>query len=78
MPIHSALPGWPAALHEDWAAAYVGLPPSTFRAHVAKDVPPVQLTKRRVGWLRSDLDTWLAKRAAGTEAASPANPWDED
>ncbi len=70
-----ALPGWPSVLHEAWAAAYLSL--STFRTQVVPDVPAVQLASRRVGWLRSDLDKWLALRC-GDPAASPShNPWDD-
>ena len=70
------LPGWPAVLHEQWAAAYLSLSPSTFRAQVAPEVPAIHLTTKRVGWLRADLDNWLARRA-GEAASSPlTNPWD--
>lgn len=76
MPSNS-LPDWPPVLHEAWAAAYLSLSPSTFRAQVAPKVRPVHLTARRVGWLRTDLDKWLAQRA-GNEAPSPLrNPWDD-
>lgn len=72
-----ALPGWPRALSEPLAASYVGLSASTFRAHVAPDVPPISLTGRRIAWLREDLDAWLDRRA-GRGAASPGkNPWDD-
>lgn len=74
----SPLPGWPAVLHETWAAAYLSLSTATFRAKVVPTVPPVRLTERRIGWLRTDLDTWLAQRVGG-EAGLPAhNPWDDD
>ena len=72
-----ALPGWPPVLHEAWAARYLSLSTSTFRAIVAPVVPPIQLTPGRVGWLRADLDAWIAKKAANA-LLSPANPWDED
>lgn len=71
-----SLPGWPAVLHEEWAAAYVALSPSTFRAQVAPVVPAIHLTQRRIGWLRTDLDDWVARRR-GNAATSPlTNPWD--
>lgn len=71
------LPGWPAVLHEQWAAAYLSLSPSTFRAQVAPEVPAIHLTRRRVGWLRADLDQWVARRR-GEAAISPLlNPWDD-
>jgi hypothetical protein len=44
------LPGWPPVLHEAWAAAYLSLGASTFRAAVVPDVLPVQLTPGRIGW----------------------------
>ena len=73
-----ALPDWPPVLHEAWAAAYLSLSPSTFRQHVVPDVPAVHLTPRRVGWLRADLDKWLAQRAAGGPGSPLPNPWDDD
>lgn len=78
MPDDARLPYWPPVLHEAWAAAYLSLSTSTFREQVAPVVQSVRLTPRRVGWLRSDLDNWLAQRA-GAGASSPAhNPWDDD
>ena len=68
------LPGWPPVLHEAWAAAYLALSPSTFRTSVVPEVPPVQLTHRRIGWLRTDLDAWLARRAPAGQA-SEGNVW---
>ena len=49
------------------AAAYVGLSRTSLYAK-AEDDPsfprPIKLSARRVGFLRGDLDDWLAKRAA--------------
>ena len=72
------LPGWPAVLHEEWAAAYLSLSTSTFKAQVVPAVPAIHLTKRRVGWLRTDLDKWLAQRAGETALSPLTNPWDDD
>ena len=72
-----ALPGWPPVLHEAWAAAYLSLSPSTFRAQVAPAVPAVKLTPGRVGWMRDDLDRWLATRPGAKAALVPHNPWDD-
>ena len=69
------LPDWPPVMHEDWAAAYLSLSTSTFRSVVVKDVPPIALTQRRVGWLRADLDQWLAKRAGADASSGVVNPW---
>ena len=63
------LPGWPRALREDLAAAYVGLSASTFRAAVAPAVPAVRLSPGRVAWLRDDLDRWLDSRRDGPRQA---------
>lgn len=71
MPDGSALPGWPRALKEAWAAAYVSLAPSTFRALVAPQIPPIWVTDGRVAWLREDLDRWLDSRA-GRMTVDPA------
>lgn len=70
-----ALPGWPAVLHEEWAAAYLSLSASTFREQVAPAVPPIRLTLKRIGWLRADLDQWLATRKEGSASSPPSNPW---
>jgi hypothetical protein len=75
--IDAPLPGWPPVLHEAWAAAYLSLGASTFRAAVVPDVPPVQLTPGRIGWLRADLDKWLARRAGTASSSGSANPWDD-
>lgn len=75
------LPDWPAVLHEAWAAAYLSLSPSTFRSIVVPEVPPVKLTAIRVGWLRADLDKWIARKAGHavpTKAGDDAgNEWME-
>lgn len=74
----AAMPAWPPVMQENLAAAYLSLSPSLFRSDVAPEVPVVHLTRRRVGWLRSDLDKWLA-RQAGEQASSPvSNPWHTD
>lgn len=78
MQIESSLPGWPPVLHEAWAAAYLSLSPTTFRAAVVPDVAPVKLTPGRVGWLRADLDKWLARRAGPAASSASQNPWDDD
>jgi hypothetical protein len=73
----AALPGWPAVLHETWAAAYLSLSTTTFRSTVVPDVPPIELTAKRRGWRRTDLDAWIAKRA-GDGAPSPnTSSWDD-
>ena len=71
------LPGWPAGLREDLAAAYVGIAPSTLRALVAeaKAPAPVRPTSRTPIWRRADLDAWLATLGQ-SEASSAVNPWD--
>jgi predicted DNA-binding transcriptional regulator AlpA len=71
-----ALPGWPRALREELAAAYVGLSTSTFRAKVAPELKTVHLTEKRRAWLREDLDAWLDARAGIEPASHGANPWD--
>lgn len=73
----NSLPGWPPVLHEAWAAAYLSLSPTTFRTSVVPEVPPVRLTPGRVGWLRKDLDKWLAKKAGIEAALETPNPWDD-
>ena len=77
MPDPSArLPDWPAVLHEEWAAAYLSLSPATFRAVVMPQVKPIRLTERRQGWLRSDLDKWIAARANPESSSDKGNGWD--
>jgi len=48
------------------AAAYCGLSATTIdRMRAAGEFPaPIQLTKRRVAWRRTDLEKWIDERAA--------------
>ena len=78
MPERAALPGWPAVLHEEWAAAYLSLSTTTFRQQIAPEVPPIRLTAGRIGWKRADLDNWLARRQPGGATSVAHNPWDDD
>lgn len=65
---------FPAALRRAQAAAYCGLSESTFSRAVQRgDAPkPRQLFERRAGWLRAELDTWLASRPV-SEMLPPPN-----
>jgi predicted DNA-binding transcriptional regulator AlpA len=69
------LPGWPRALREPLAAAYVGLSESTFRVQVAPVVSAIALTPGTRAWLREDLDRWLDERAGRVPASQEHNPW---
>ena len=71
------LPGWPAVLHEEWAAAYLSLSTTTFRSAVVPDVPPISLSTRRQGWRRADLDAWIAKRAGDAAPSPGTSSWDD-
>lgn len=55
---------YPAAMRRPQAAAYCGLSESTFTRAVQRgQIPkPRQLFERRTGWLRTELDAWLAAR----------------
>lgn len=64
----------PRGMREEDAAYYVGVSPSTFRAQVKPEVPPVPLTQGRQVWLREDLDAYL-DRKAGRDATLRENPW---
>lgn len=68
------LPDWPRVLPEAWAAVYVGLSVSTFRARVAQEVKAIPLSERRKGYLREDLDAWV-DRQAGRAARSNGSEW---
>ena len=72
------LPGWPAVLGVEWAAAYLSLSTTTFQKEVRPEVPPVHLTAKRIGWLRADLDNWLARRSGGSATSPLHNPWEDD
>lgn len=63
--IATALPGWPRGLHEELAAAYVGLSVSMIRQLRSRgEFPaPVPLTERRQVWYREQLDAWLDQKA---------------
>jgi predicted DNA-binding transcriptional regulator AlpA len=68
-------PAWvPAVLREADAAHYCGLSPTTFRAVVAPQVTARRLSTGRVGWLRADLDAWIAALPPVDAAAPPAAP----
>lgn len=56
----------PAVLSRSEAAAYVGLSVSTLESLVrAETFPrPRLLSPGRVGWIRTELDAWLAARPA--------------
>ena len=73
----SLLPGWPAVLHEEWAAAYLSLSATTFREQIAPAVPPIQLTVKRIGWRRSDLDAWIARQGGSGSSPVSGNSWDD-
>lgn len=76
-PSRTKLPGWPRGLREDWAAAYVGLSVTSFRAVTKSDgVPVVWLTARHRVYLLEDLDAWL-DRKAGRNPHDSANWWNE-
>lgn len=64
MNLSTLAPILPAALARDDAAAYLALSTTTFELLVREeDLPaPRQLSGRRVGWIRSELDEWLAAR----------------
>lgn len=53
------LPGWPAAMNQQMAAAYCGLSVNTFT--IACPVAPISITTSRTGrrYLKSRLDEWL-------------------
>ena len=55
----SQLPGWPAAMNQQMAAAYCGLSVDTFTATCP--VVPIVITSSKTGrrYLRSRLDEWL-------------------
>ena len=72
----SRLPFWPAVLHEEWAAAYLSLSATTFREQVAPAVPPIQLTIKRIGWRRTDLDAWIARQGGSSAGSDQSNSWD--
>ncbi len=73
------IPGWPRALHREWAAAYVGLSPSKWSEEVeaGRAPKPVQLTAGRVAWLREVLDAWVDDRAAQGQDRKRPNDFDE-
>ena len=64
----------PAAMALDDAAAYISLSTSLLQKQAQTDPTfpkPVQLSIRRVGWLTSELDEWLATRPRSS-CAPPA------
>jgi prophage regulatory protein len=63
----------PGALSREDAAAYVSLSVSRWEKKVQRgEAPqPRQLTSRRVGWLVSELDAWLAALPVSTVEPGP-------
>lgn len=58
----------PAVLSEPDAACYVGLSRATLKRRRADGTgpQPIELSERRIGYLRADLDCWLeGRRTAG-------------
>lgn len=53
------LPGWPAAMNQQMAAAYCGLSVDTFTATCP--VAPISITSSKTGrrYLKTRLDEWL-------------------
>lgn len=74
MPDGSTLPGWPRALREDLAAAYVGLSATTFRQVVAPAVPAILLSTGRIAWRRDHLDAWIESRPTRNGVVDSAPP----
>lgn len=69
------LPNWPRALRLPLAAAYVGISPTAFTAHVAPAVKPIHPTPGTVAWLKDDLDRWLDALAGRSASEQEQNPW---
>jgi predicted DNA-binding transcriptional regulator AlpA len=59
-----------AVLSYRQAAQYVGLSKATFDLAM-KQIPRVRLSQRRYGFLRSDIDRWLADNKEFPEDADP-------
>jgi len=74
MTVSTLAPMPPAALAREDAAAYLALGVSTFELLVReRSLPaPRQLSGRRVGWIRAELDAWLLSRPT-SELLPPEN-----
>jgi predicted DNA-binding transcriptional regulator AlpA len=67
---------WPRFMRAETAAAYLDVSATFFRERIARDVPPISLSARVVGWRRDDLDKWLDTHSpAGAASAADQNPW---
>ncbi|MEA5159819.1 hypothetical protein U5903_03435 [Cereibacter johrii] len=65
---YSDLPGWPALLGADLAAAYLGLNPADFdRLARRLELPPPKLLAGEQRWPRAALDAWIS----GEDAPGP-------
>lgn len=73
------LPGWPLLLRREWAAAYVGMSPSTFDAECkAGRVPAAIPTAGTLkAWHVMDLAAWAEDRRAAVAVDAGPNPFDE-
>ena len=69
-------PAWvPRGLPAKTAAYYVGFSVTSFRAHVAPQVPAVRISPGRLVWLREDLDRWLDGRRGSLPAPENLDPF---
>ena len=76
MPDGPILPGWPAAMKDDLAAAYVQMGETLFREVMERDgVKPLRPTPGRKLWRRKDLDAWLDRQAGEVAGFTEDNPW---
>jgi hypothetical protein len=66
------IPGWPAAMREDKAAAYIDVSQTWFRGNLAPHLTPLRPTPGVVLYLRADLDAWLDQQAGRAPASPPA------
>lgn len=68
----------PPILRKREAMAYIGLGETVFSELVTKGSLPKPIKihddGRAVGWIRSELDEWLAKRIAKRDAAAAEKP----
>lgn len=78
MPDGSALPGWPAAMRAERAAAYLDVSRTYFRQHIAPDLHPIRRGKGLILFPRRQLDAWLDRQEGAAAPSIPCSPDDPD
>jgi hypothetical protein len=65
----------PRLLSKEAAAAYCGMSSEMFDGTIGKDVPPIDLQRRRNLWDIKALDRWIDQQSGFTHAERSIGDW---